>query len=150
MLIESKYRISIKQSVHAKVIYWCLYCLLLSSVWFWSATDFPFQLIFQMCICTILTGWFIHNRPNQENSSQTILLGEHGSWENLNPHKQEHWKIMSESRVSSWLLWLKLKNYSGQTQWKWIFSDAVDDISFRRLARGIKYQQLHANRKAFE
>lgn len=119
------------------------YSLLLFSVYSWPQGIFPWQGLVQGLLVIVLIAYGITTWPKQ--TPLQVSLSGNGAW--LDGHGQ--WQLHKASRMTSWLLWIKLlataENSGGPSRDIWVFRDAVTDDDYRRLCLAIRYQQVTNN-----
>lgn len=140
----SKYKVVIRRSRMLYSVCWLICCLVCWSIYQWQPNIFVWQSLVQNIIVSVLICYTLYKTTNSlQPLSLSFVLSETGVCEFYNSKSIESWTICKDSRVTAWVIWLKLSASSSPTQVRWMFFllDQIKHDDFCKISRVIRRKQ---------
>lgn len=111
-------------------------------MWLWQPDIHEYQYIVQFTLSAVFC-FRIFVEYNKKCVSYIVSVSEKGDWQWLDAESDIAYVVSSQSRISSFMLWLNLtsKINPNQSRWYWVHKDSVSEQDYRRLCRIIRRQQ---------
>jgi hypothetical protein len=136
----SKYNITVRSSKYQLYVIRAFLLLCLSSIWFWPLLV-PWQWLVQL-VFSVLVIYVGYDVKFIDKTTQQFELDDQGIVQLLIDKQYQQFTLLSASVTSDWFCFVVLSPKellsANKKQRFWVFRDAVDEQSYRRICRVIQ------------